>query len=239
MMDLNELPAVLEALIFASSEPLSVSAIKEMFDRQGYEFSAPIFNSALEDLQLRWGKTDQGLELVQLAGGYMFRTSMKHGATIRALLQEKPQKLAPSQLEVLAIVAYRQPVTRLEIEEVRGVDSSAAVRRLLGLKLLKILGKSQGLGRPLLYGTTKQFLEFFGLNSLHDLPNLKEYLDLNKDATAAGAESVDEPMTLKDLFQDAGSDLFSAETEKRSEDALLALEKALGAVAEVRQDLPT
>lgn len=242
MIDINELPSLIEALIFASSEPLSLSTIKEMFERQGYEFSHSDFKYALEFLQERWSDderlTGQGLELVQLAGGYAFRTNSSHGATIRALLQEKPQKLAASQLEVLAIVAYRQPVTRTEIEEVRGVDSSASVRRLLGLKLLKILGKSEGIGRPLLYGTTKQFLEFFGLNSLHDLPNIKEYLDLNKDAKADEAQA-DEPVTLRDLFQESGSDLFSPETEKRSEDALDALEKALGAVAEVRQDLPT
>jgi segregation and condensation protein B len=239
-----ELPFVMESLIFASAEPLTLAAMKEVFGRQGFEFSDAVLRSAIGQIEEKWQVADrpygQGIELTQIAGGYVFRTNPKFGFAVRTLLQEKPQKLAPSQLEILAIVSYRQPVTRVEVEEIRGVDSSAGMRRLLGLKLIKILGKSQGLGRPLLYGTTKQFLEFFGLNSLHDLPTLKQFQDLGKDgpSDAEKAASEEGPINLTDLFADRENhEMFSEHTEKLSQDALESLEKALGVVANAADKL--
>ena len=238
----EDLPAVIEAFIFASSEPLSIAAIKEVFERQGYGFTKTDLKEALVILKDKWNCAErsagQGLELVQLAGGYVFRTNPRWGFAVRAFLQEKPQKLSPSQLEVLAMVAYRQPVTRIEVEEMRGVDSSSAMRRLLSLKLIKILGKSEGLGRPLLYGTTKQFLEFFGLNSLHDLPTLKEYQDLGKGKTEMQAEvNKDDSVNMADLFADTKEQMFSDDTERLSQEALESLEKALGAVVHTTKKL--
>ncbi len=238
----EDLPAVLEAFIFASSEPLSVALIKEVFERQGYGLSVADLKEALTILEDKWNCAErtvgQGLELVQLAGGYVFRTNPKWGFAVRAFLQEKPQKLSPAQLEVLAMVAYRQPVTRHEVEEMRGVDSSSAMRRLLGLKLIKILGKSEGLGRPLLYGTTKQFLEFFGLNSLHDLPTLKEYQDLGKGKIEPPNEVSNEgAVNMSDLFAQTKEQMFSEDTERLSQEALESLEKALGAVVHTTKKL--
>ncbi|MDA0713223.1 MAG: SMC-Scp complex subunit ScpB, partial [bacterium] len=158
-----DLPAVFEAFIFASQEPLTLKSLQTSLEEQGYEFTKNQIKDALDVTMAKWQdesrSNGQGLELVQVAGGYVFRTDPKWGSVVRALLKEKPQKMSPSQLEVLSMVAYRQPVTRIEIEEIRGVDSSSAMRRLLNLRLIKILGKSEGLGRPLLYGTTKYFLE--------------------------------------------------------------------------------
>ena len=242
-VEVEELPAVIEALIFASTEPLSLPMIKEVFERQGFEFSDAVIRKALHKIEQDWSSSfkgvGQGLELAHVAGGYVFRTHPKYGFVVRTLLQEKPQKLTTSQLEVLAIISYRQPVTRTEIEEIRGVDSSSAMRRLLGIKLIKILGKSQGIGRPLLYGTTKQFLEFFGLNSLHDLPTLKEYQELSKDsAIQDAADRVEEQgsLALNDLFMSHEKrEMFSQDTEKLSQEALESLEEALGVVANASQ----
>jgi len=238
----DDLPAIFEAFIFASSEPLTLPMLKECLEGQGYEFTKAEIKEALNRTLEKWNNPErvngQGLELVQLAGGYIFRTNPKWGFVVRALLKEKPQKLSPSQLEVLAMVAYRQPVTRIEIEEIRGVDSSAAMRRLLNLKLIKILGKSEGLGRPLLYGTTKHFLELFGLNSLHDLPTLKEYKELGKGADLSKEEAnKDLSGTIVDLFADAKDQMFSDDTEKLSQEALESLEKALGAVVSTAKKL--
>lgn len=135
-------------------------------------------------------------------------------------------QLTKAQIEVLSIVAYRQPLTRVDIDEIRGVDSSFAVKKLMQLKLLKILGKSEGLGRPLLYGTTKDFLEFFSLNSLNDLPTLKQY-----DALSAGEEQpeldMNSNLSLKDLFAEPGTAMFSEEVERMSTEAWQSLDKAL------------
>jgi segregation and condensation protein B len=242
LLSLQDLPAVIESFIFAASEPLSIASMKEVFERQGYSFGKMDLKEAMATLLDKWNcaerTTGQGLELVQLAGGYVFRTNPRWGFAVRAFLQEKPQKLTTSQLEVLAMVAYRQPVTRVEVEEIRGVDSSSAMRRLLSLKLIKILGKSEGLGRPLLYGTTKQFLEFFGLNSLHDLPTLKEYQDMGKDKIVTPVDvNSDNSVNMTDLFVEAKEHMFSENTEKLSQEALKSLEEALGAVVHTTKKL--
>lgn len=225
-MQMFNLEHALEALIFASPEPISFNQIVTIFENQGYEYSQDEIRRAFETLKSR----QTGISVGEAAGGYVFRTVPEYGSLVRALLQEKPQKLSASQLEVLSIVSYRQPVTRQEIEDIRGVDCSGALKRLLTLKLVKIMGKSQGLGRPLLYGTTKEFLEFFGFNSLHELPSLKEYQDLSKDKPEP--EKLDEPenLTMTDLFSD--KDFFSADNERENQEALEELDKALGVLAE-------
>ncbi|MEI6789978.1 MAG: SMC-Scp complex subunit ScpB [Myxococcaceae bacterium] len=215
----------LEALIFAAPEPISLTQIATLFENQGYELTQEDIKQAFERVRER----QTGISIQEAAGGFVFRTAPEYGPLVRALLQEKPQKLAASQLECLSIVSYRQPVTRQEIEDIRGVDCSGSLKRLLTLKLVKIMGKSQGMGRPLLYGTTKEFLEFFGFNSLHELPSLKEYQDLAKDKPVVETEEP-ENMTLVDLFSD--KDFFSAENERQNLEALEDLDKALGVLAE-------
>jgi segregation and condensation protein B len=221
----------LEALIFASPEPISLSQFVTVFENQGYEYTQEDIKQAFDVLRER--KT--GISIQEAAGGFVYRTEPEYGPLVRALLQEKPQKLSNTQLECLSIISYRQPVTRQEIEDIRGVDCSGALKRLLTLKLVKIMGKSQGIGRPLLYGTTKEFLEFFGFNSLHELPSLKEYQDLAKDKPAT--ETTEEPdnMTLTDLFSD--QEFFSADNERQNQEALEELDKALGVLAETVKEV--
>lgn len=126
----------------------------------------------------------RGIQLVQVGGGYQFRTNPDCGPFVRELVAQKPVRLTRAQLETLALVAYRQPITRPEVDEVRGVDSGSAVKVLLDRNLIKMLGRKDEAGRPLLYGTTPYFLEFFNLKGLKDLPTLKEFTELSDDSRA-------------------------------------------------------
>ena len=117
-----------------------------------------------------------------MAGGWQFRTDPRNAPWVGRLLAQKPVRLTRAQLEVLAIVAYRQPITRPEIDEIRGVDSGGTLKGLLDRSLLRILGKKEEPGRPMLYGTTREFLEFFNLKDLKDLPTLREYHELTGEA---------------------------------------------------------
>ncbi|MBH1989069.1 MAG: SMC-Scp complex subunit ScpB [Myxococcaceae bacterium] len=221
----------LEAILFASPEPLSLAQIVTIFENQGYEFAKEQIQETFESLRHR----ETGISLQEVGGGYVFRTVPAYGDLVRALLQEKPQRLSASQLEVLSIVAYRQPVTRQEIEDIRGVDCSGSLKRLLTLKLVKIMGKSQGLGRPLLYGTSKEFLEFFAFNSLHELPSLKEYQDLNQEKVGDEEKEQLEPETLADLFLE--KEFFSKESEQQNQKALKELDRALGVLVETSKSI--
>jgi len=153
--------------------------------------------------------------------------------------QGKPQKLSRAALETLAVVAYRQPVTKPQIEEVRGVDCSGALKALLDKKLVRVLGKAEDVGRPLLYGTSKTFLEFFNLQSLTDLPTLKQLHEVEGTAPAEVEGPDTGPAVVMDLFQKDGPGLVSDETEAESADALDALEKALGEAKKVAKSAST
>src|SRR5690606_12181650 len=127
----------------------------------------------------------RGFRLDEIAGGYVFRTSPAFAPFVREISEQKPVRMSRAQIETLAIVAYRQPITRPEVDEVRGVDSGAALKSLLGRDVVRILGKKDGPGRPMLYGTTPQFLEFFSLKALGDLPTLREFTELSDDSRRA------------------------------------------------------
>jgi segregation and condensation protein B len=129
-----------------------------------------------------------------VAGGYQFRTAPRYAPFVRNLTQQKPTKLTRAQLEVLAIIAYRQPVTRPEIDDVRGVDSGSAIKVLLERDVIKIIGKRDDAGRPMLYATTSGFLELFGLKSLRDLPTLKEFAELTPESRDIYERRIGEPL---------------------------------------------
>ena len=235
---MENLQAMLEAMIFVSKEPLSVEKMVEALQAADINIGTKEVNHAIKDLVEKWQDPDRpvarGLQLKRLAGGFVLASAVEQANIVKKLVAEKPVQLSKGQLEVLSIVAYRQPLTRVDIDEIRGVDSSFALKRLMQLKLLKILGKSEGLGRPLLYGTSKDFLEFFSLNSLNDLPTLKQY-----DALGAGEElseiDVDGPITLKDLFAQNSSAMFSDEVERQSDEALKSLDEAMSRVDSVEK----
>ena len=161
---------VIESLIFASESPLSVERIKEVLG----EVSKKDIQRLLSELRADYGGSPRGFTLEEVAEGFQFRTRPEHAEWIKKLKKTKPLALSQPALETLAIVAYKQPLVRAEVEKIRGVDSGGVLRTLLERKLIKILGKKDVPGRPLVYGTSKQFLEMFGLKDLSSLPTLKD-----------------------------------------------------------------
>jgi len=171
--DLGRLPGLIESLLFAAGAPVPVVRLAEAL---GERSRAEVLH-ALQDLARGYERDGRGLRLVQVAGGWQLRTPAEHGPWVRRLLRERPPRLSRPMLETLAIVAYRQPCTRLDIEAVRGVDADAVLSTLLERRLVRIAGRKEAPGRPLLYTTTREFLEVFGLPDLGALPPLRDLGD--------------------------------------------------------------
>lgn len=165
-----QLASIIESLLFAAGAPVSLRRLVEVLDGP----TMAQVREALEILQEQYAPGKRGIHLVEVAGGYQLRTAREHAVWVQALLREKPQRLGRATLETLAIVAYKQPVTKAEIEAIRGVDCDGPLNTLLHRRLIKIAGRKETIGRPLLYATTNEFLETFGLKDLNDLPALQE-----------------------------------------------------------------
>ena len=170
------LKGLIEALVFVADQPVALNDIAKAAGRADRKLVR-----ALAD-ELRQDYARRGIHLDEVAGGLVFRTNPAYAPFIRDAAAKKPVRMTRAQLETLAIIAYRQPLTRPEVDEVRGVDSGPVMKMLLERDLIKILGKKDEPGRPLLYGTTHNFLEFFGLKALKDLPSLREFTELNDDS---------------------------------------------------------
>ena len=165
-----ELKSILEALIFASPEPLTPKAIFKILDAEPKED----VQAALDGLKQDYERPG-GLQLVEVAGGYQIVTRQELHEWVRRLFHERTtQKLSVPSLETLAVIAYKQPLTALEVSEIRGVDASGVLNTLLERHLIKIIGRKQVVGRPFLYATTKEFLIRFGLNDLSELPKVED-----------------------------------------------------------------
>src|SRR5512143_2283648 len=166
----ERLDGIVESLLFAAGTPL---ALKKMVDvLQGP--TAKELKASLERLMAAYNRPGRGITLQAVAGGFQLRSVPANADWVRALLRERPARLGRAALETLAVVAYKQPATRAEIEAVRGVDADSAITSLLAKRLIKIAGRKEAIGRPLMYTTTPEFLEVFGLNDLSQLPALKE-----------------------------------------------------------------
>jgi segregation and condensation protein B len=173
----RELAAVLEALLFVSPEPVPVSRLATAV---GTVSKAEV-EQALRRLEQDLAQEGRGIQLVKLAGGYRLVTKAEYAPWLKRLDKAKAaQKLSRSALESLAIIAYKQPLVRAEIEEIRGVETSGVLRTLLERKLVRIVGRKEVPGRPIMYGTTKFFLEHFGLQDLAQLPPLREFKELGE-----------------------------------------------------------
>lgn len=187
-MEEHELTAVVEAVLFVSGEPMSVEELSEVLE--GTEPDR--IRQALEHLRHNYDSAGRGLQIVEVAGGYQIATRSECAPWIRSLEKIKTAtRLSRSGLETLAIVAYKQPVTRGEIEAIRGVDSAYVLKTLLERRIVKIAGRREGLGRPILYGTTREFLQYFGLKDLSELPALKEFKEVAE--TLPEHEPIHEP----------------------------------------------
>ena len=175
---------IVEALIFASDFPVSIKKICQIIDDITVEEAEEVIQELQEDFE----KLRRGFTIHQIAGGYEFVTLPEYALWVKKLLAHRRRmRLSRASLETAAIVAYQQPVTRAEIEKIRGVDCGAPLRTLLERSLIKIAGREKSPGRPLIYTTTEEFLRFFGVNSLVDLPQLEEIEDIiHHDAEKAG-----------------------------------------------------
>jgi segregation and condensation protein B len=176
-----------EALIFCSPGPIRESEIQaalvEMF---GAEIPIEDIRAAIGQLQGRYQDESFALEIIHSGGGFQFMTKPAYQVSIGILLKQQSKKrLSTSALETLSIIAYRQPITKSDIEKIRGVNCDYSLQRLLEKGLIEIKGKSQGVGRPLIYGTSERFMEYFGINDLRELPTLR---DIQPEENEIGAE---------------------------------------------------
>ncbi|MBM4338441.1 MAG: SMC-Scp complex subunit ScpB [Deltaproteobacteria bacterium] len=169
-MEEHDLKPILEGILFVSESPVKLDTLTEILR----EWDKDALLEGIDRLRKEYEEDSRGLELVEVAGGYQFRTKPRWAQWVNRLKKSKPVKLSQAALETLAIIAYRQPVIRPTIEMIRGVDSGGVLRSLLEKGLIRIAGRKEIAGRPLIYGTTKTFLELFNLNTLSDLPTLKE-----------------------------------------------------------------
>ena len=182
---MSELKAIVEALIFASPEPVTLKALGKLLDGEPKEDVVAAIDAVKQDYE-----RPSGLQFVEVAGGYQIVTRSDLHEWVRRLFHERTShKLSVAALETLAVIAYKQPVTAPEIAEIRGVNTAGVVGTLMERKLVKITGRKQVVGRPFLYGTTREFLERFGLNDLSDLPKVEDMSELlGFDLPAAVAE---------------------------------------------------
>jgi segregation and condensation protein B len=187
-MEDHELTAVVEALLFVSGEPISVEKLAEVLE--GIEPGR--IRETLDRLQQIYGVPGRGLQVVEVAGGYEIATRSDCAPWVKALEKIKTAtRLSRSGLETLAIIAYKQPVTRGEIESIRGVDSAGVLKTLMERRIARMVGRREGLGRPMLYGTTREFLQYFGLKDLSELPALKDFREVGDSLPES--EPIQEP----------------------------------------------
>ncbi len=182
---LPEIKQIIGSLLFASKEPLGIAQIKKAINETGnildgvYKQYSKVNDQQIKDsiqlLENELASSTMGIELTKVAGGYRFQNNLFCGPFVRSLLEKnKTMKLSKPALETLAIIAYRQPCLRSEIENVRGVSVDAVIRKLIEMQLVKVLKRSELPGKPWLFGTTSRFLEHFGINSIDELPNSNE-----------------------------------------------------------------
>jgi segregation and condensation protein B len=169
-VDDTHLKAIIEALIFSSENPLALDRIREILGEVPKKEVQRLISEMVEEYR----QGPKGFIIAEVAGGFQFRTRTELAEWVRKLKKTRPPGFSPAAMETLAIIAYRQPIIRLEVEKIRGVDCGGVLRTLLERTLVKIIGKKDVPGRPLVYGTTQKFLEAFGLKDLSSLPTLKD-----------------------------------------------------------------
>jgi len=189
-MSYPNLSALLEAIIYLASEPVTLDAIHTALP----EVDRSELQHELNEMVERYRTPSHGIEVREVAGGYRFSTKPEHHEILKHFLKSQipPTRLSLAALETLAVIAYKQPVTVPEIQEIRGVHASGVIKTLLDKKLVATAGRKEVLGRPILYKTTKQFLVHFGLNDVGELPSMEEFEELIRNQAAAEEEIVEQ-----------------------------------------------
>jgi segregation and condensation protein B len=212
----RELRAIVEAMVFAAPQPLTGREIGRVLGGVGKED----WQRALQELKEGYAGDDRGLQLIEVAGGWQITTRPEYNDWVRELLDPKvPTRLSIQALETLAVIAYRQPATLPEIIELRGVRSQGVVKTLLEKRLIRITGRKEVVGRPMLYGTTKQFLLHFGLKDLDELPQIEEFAEvLGEEVDVPGLKrAIEAPspteVPLADGEESSQGTLFEGESE--------------------------
>jgi segregation and condensation protein B len=217
-MEEERLKAILESLLFAAGEPVSVSRLAAVLDNVPQKD----IRSALLAMAAAYVSGGRGIVLEEVAGGFQLRTPKQHALYVRKMLAAKPPRLSRPLLETLAIIAYRQPITRPEIEQLRGVDCGGVIDTLLERRFVRIAGRKEAPGRPMLYATTPEFLETFGLKDLENLPDLGELREIDaavgelSAGTEGAADAAPESESGAPLASEPAAEA-SVETERENE----------------------
>lgn len=181
-MEKNELKSILEALFFITDVPVGIDKLREVFGDEADELA---LNKAINEIRNDYAAMESAIELKEVAGGFQFATAPGVSAWVRKLFKDRTTiRLSPSAMETLSIIAYKQPITRADIEEIRGVDVMSVLEKLIEKKFVKIIGRKETIGRPLLYSTTQEFLRHFGLKSPADLPPLEDFIQQEPETPA-------------------------------------------------------
>ena len=187
-MERDEIKSILESLLFVADGPQSVQRLAEVLDPVDKELTHELLHELRQDCEAQ----NRGIRLVEVAGGYQLRTPKANAEAVKKFLGGRPARMGKATLETLAIVAYRQPITKAEIEAIRGVDVDGVITTLLERNLIRAVARKDVPGRPFLYGTTPEFLQLFNLKDLSQLPTLKEMEEISLPEVPAETTSVDQ-----------------------------------------------
>jgi segregation and condensation protein B len=222
-IEANQLSSIIESLLFSTDKPVSIATIKQIF--KGSNIRTKDIVLALESLASTYAAADRGVALEDINGGYQLRTKSDNTEFLRRLAKSRPFRLSGPALEVLSIIAYKQPTSKHEVDEIRGVESGHLIRALMERSLVSFSGKSETLpGKPMTYGTTRKFLETFGLRNLKELPTLSEI----EEILPQGIGEVEEKESLSDITDRMSNDITSSYSE--GEDELLKINDQLKSI---------
>jgi segregation and condensation protein B len=222
---MKDIKYIIESLLFVADEPLPVDRIKKIL----IQVETREIREAMAELTAEYEARGGGFYLDEVAGGYQIRTRPQYTDWIKKLIQPKPLRLSKPALETLVIIAYKQPIIRSDIEHLRGVDCGGVIRVLLERKLVRVLGRKEIAGRPLIYATTKRFLEIFDLKNLRDLPTPKEIEELaaatNEGNLAVIVDSTQEFEDYPETSED--SEAIGEDAQQNQEDPIQSLETGI------------
>ena len=223
-MERSEIKAVIEAMLISTEEPLAIEQMRLVFDN----VDVSLIKAAISDLKQEYEDTQRSFEINEVAGGYQIGTKIKFAKYLRKLFSNKhTDRLSKPSLETLAIIAYKQPVTRLDVEEIRGVNVDGVVRSLLEKGLIKIKGRKEVIGRPFLYGSSNLFLKYFGLKTLADLPPIEQFKEVADEIMREESSESNEAPVVNSIYDKPKVEENQEAVESEIEEVMKASRKQL------------